>query len=160
MKRTKLALVAFLVLSLMTLPLLAACGDGDEPQPKSDEQQVRELIIKGLEAWNEGDWRTVYEMCSPNYRQTASYEEFKDFCERASDAMASLYGTTKVELVGDVNVRVEGEWAYATSKLRLGNIVVDMAEPGEEDIFRKVAGKWWDVTEVPIDPGYNPADLP
>ena len=129
------------------------------PTPKSAEQQVKELIIRGTEAWNKRDWRTAYEMMSPNYRNTASYQEFKEYSETQWEEFILRFGTAEGELE-DIKVKVDGEWAYATYRVWIGGAGIDLAKAGEEDIYRKIGSNWYDVAEFRFNPGCNEEDLP
>lgn len=139
------------VLIVLLLASVAGCGGG----AKSDEAQVESLLKWECSAFNQKDWPAMYAMMSPNYRQTASYEEFEDFAGTTADLWFSM-GGDKLHLTS-ISVRIEGEWAYASYKLMQDGEVVDWIT---DDIFRKVGGKWFDVAEAPIEPGYNYEDLP
>jgi ketosteroid isomerase-like protein len=65
-------------------------------------------------------------------------------------------GPGKIE-ISDIKIRVEGQWAYGSYKLRKGGEVIHSTD---KDIFRKIKGKWYDVVENPLTPGYNREDLP
>ncbi len=122
----------------------------------SDEQQIKKSIQKSVKAWNEKDYRTEYERMTPNARKKVSYEEFKDYAQASNALLLLLLGPGKVE-TSDINVRVEEEWAYASYKIKKEGEIIDSID---EYIFRKVKGKWYDVAESPMEPGYNREDLP
>ena len=152
MKRKILVLASVLVLIALIGATAAACK-------KSDEALVEDLINRSTEAWNNDDYEAIYEMTSPNYRETVSYNEFEEFLAGVASLYLMAFGTTNLE-VNDIEVRIEDSWAFASYGIVIGEEVIPML-PGEEDIFRKVAGKWYDVAEDPLlDPGYNEEDLP
>lgn len=125
---------------------------------KSDEALVKDLVYRSAEAGNNNDYRAIYEMKSPNYREIVSYEEFEEHMERVLEVILAALGTTTVVEVIDLEVRIEDSWAFATY-----GIVMEGGEvirPSVENIYRKVEGKWYDVAEVWFDPGYNEEDLP
>ena len=139
------------VLIVLLLASVAGCGGGGN----SDEAQVESLIKQGSSAFNEGNWHALYTMMSPNYRQTVSFEEFEDFAE-SMESYWLVMGGGKLH-VTSISVQIEREWAYASYKVMLDDEFLGWAT---DDIFRKVGGKWYDVTEDPTDPGYNYEDLP
>lgn len=122
----------------------------------SDERQIEKSIEKSAKAWNEKDYRTMYGALSPNARKKVSYEGFKDYVQASNALWLLALGPGKVE-INDINVRVEGEWGYASYKIKKEGEIIDSTD---EDIFRKVKGKWYDVVENPIEPGYNREDVP
>jgi len=75
-----------------------------------------------------------------------------------SEMGCALLGIGKLS-VTDITVRVEGEWAYATLKLLWDGDVMFEYTSCFPDIYRKIGGRWYDVTEDPTDPGYNVTDL-
>lgn len=151
MKRPAILLTPLLVLAL----LLGSTGCGEA----GDAGEVVELIGRQVTAFNERDWPAAYETMSPSYRATCSYQEFRDFSEGASALFIMAFGEGKFEAT-DIHVSVKGEWAYATLTLLCNDRVVAELTSTEPDIWRKVAGTWYDVTEDPMDPGYNADDLP
>lgn len=122
----------------------------------SDERQIEKSIQKSVKAWNEKDYRTEYERMTPNYRNNVSYEQWKNYAEGLSSLGLLFLGPGKME-VSNINVRVKGQWAYASYKMKKGGEIIDSTD---EDIFRKVKGKWYDVVDNPMMLGYNREDLP
>lgn len=122
----------------------------------SNERQIKKLIQKSAKTWNEKDYRTEYERMTPNARKKVSYEEWKDYTKGLSSFVLLFLGPGKIE-ISDINVRIKGEWGYASYKVKKGGEIIDSID---EDIVRKVKGKWYDVAENPMDPGYNREDLP
>ena len=152
MKRFAILPVPLLVLALAVVAV--ACGGG-----VGDEREVTDLVKQQEMAFNDEDWYTSYQMMSPNYRATCSYEEYEEFSQEARAMWLALFGPGNVELI-DISVRVEGEWAYATYKAVLEGEVLWALTSTTPDIYRKVDGRWYDVAEEPMEPGYNVADLP
>lgn len=122
----------------------------------SDERQIKKSIQKSVKAWNEKDYRTEYERMTPNYRNKISYEEWKNYAKGLSSLGLLFLGPGKME-ISNINVSIKGEWAYASYKIKKGGEIIDSID---EDIFRKVKGKWYDVVDNPMIPGYNREDLP
>jgi len=148
--RTLLVLVSIIVLIAFSGATAVACK-------KSDEALVKDLIYRSTEAWNSKDYQAIYETMSPNYRETASYEEFEEYIQGVAELLLVILGITNYE-ISSIEVRIEDSWAFASY-----GIVVEGEEipPMGDDIYRKVEGKWYDVTEDKLlDPGYNEEDLP
>jgi len=145
-----LVLVSIIVLIALSGATTVACK-------KSDEALVKDLIYRSTEAWNNKDYQAIYETMSPNYRETASYEEFEEYMQGVAELLLVILGITNSE-ISRIDVRIEYSWAVASY-----GIVVEGEEipPMGDDIYRKVEGKWYDVTEDKLlDPGYNEEDLP
>ena len=121
-----------------------------------DEGQIKNSIQKSVKAWNEKDYRTEYERMTPNYRKKVSYQEWENYAKVLSGLALLFLGPGKIE-IRNINVRIKGEWAYASYKIEKGGEIIDSIN---EDIFRKVKGKWYDVVDNPRTPGYNREDLP
>lgn len=138
--------LGLLVMSIV----IASCAGG------SDEQQIKNLLQRSMKAWNEKNYRALYEMQTPNVRERVSYEGFKNYTRGASGLIHLFFGKGKTE-ISDIEVRVRGGWGYASYKIRKDGEVIDSVD---EDIFRKVKGKWYDVADNPMVPGYNKEDLP
>jgi len=148
--RKLLILLSIIVLIALTGMTTVACK-------KSDEELVKDLVYRSTEAWNNKDYRGMYEMMSPNYRKQASYEEFKEYMQGIAGLLLIALGTTKFE-VSNVEVKIANSWAFASYRIVVEEEVIDSAE---DDIYRKVEGKWYDVAEDKLtDPGYNEEDLP
>ena len=152
MKKLTILVVPLLILALSLGAV--ACGGG-----AGDEGQVVELIERQVKAFNGQDWHVAYATMSPNYRARCSYQEFEDFSEQAWALYVMTFGAGKLEAT-DISVSVEEEWAYATLKLVFNDRILAELTSTEPDIWRKVGGTWYDVTEDPMDPGYNADDLP
>jgi hypothetical protein len=148
--RKLLVLVSIIVLIALIGATTVACK-------KSDEALVKDLIYRSTEAWNNKDYRAIYETMSPNYRDTASYEEFEEYIQGVAELLLVTLGTTNYEISG-IEVRIEDSWAFASYSIVVEGGVIP---PMGDDIYRKVEGKWYDVTEDKLsDPGYNEEDLP
>ncbi len=148
--RTLLVLVSIIVLIAFSGATAVACK-------KSDEALVIDLIHHSTEAWNNKDYQAIYETMSPNYRETASYEEFEEYIQGVAELLLVILGITNYE-IGSIEVRIEDSWAFASYGIVVEGEEIDLMG---DDIFRKVEGKWYDVTEDKLlDPGYNEEDLP
>ncbi|MBA7476774.1 hypothetical protein ES707_12169 [subsurface metagenome] len=104
--RTLLVLVSIIVLIAFSGATTVACK-------KSDEALVKDLIYRSTEAWNSKDYQAIYETMSPNYRETASYEEFEEYIQGVAELLLVILGTTNYE-VSDIEVRIEDSWAFAS----------------------------------------------
>ena len=151
MMRFIVALAILLVLALV----LGAIGCGG----KSDEEEILELIDKQIAAINDLDLETFYETRIPNYRARVTLEEYQAFAEPVWGQYSQMLSTKQLK-VTNVTVRVEGDWAYMTGQVVLNGDVLQSYTSASPDIWRKVGGKWYDVVENPLDPGYEPDDLP
>jgi len=146
-----------LVLLLALVVTFGTTGCGGEGE--SDEEVILGLIDQQIAALNDLDLQTVYEMKTPNYRAKATYQEYETFMEQIWGEYIGMAGTKELK-ASDISMRVEGEWAYVTSKLTINGDVLLTYTDDEPDIMRKVDGQWYDVEEFPADPGYNTDDLP
>ena len=122
----------------------------------SDEQKIKNLLQRSTEALNEKDYRTLYEMQTPNSKRRVSYEDYRDYIQGGLGLILLFIGEGEIE-ISNIEVRVNGQWGYASYKFGRDGEVIDSVD---EDIFRKVGGKWYDVADYPIEPGYNRDDLP
>ena len=152
MKKLVILLIPLLILALVMGAV--ACGGG-----AGDEQQVIDLMKQSVRSFNDEDWYAMYQTMSPNYRATCSYEEYEEFCQEAWAMWLALFGPGNVEAT-DISVHVDGEWAYATYKLVQDGDVLGELTSTNPDIYRKVDGRWYDVAEDPVEPGYNVDDVP
>ena len=60
----------------------------------------------------------------------------------------------------NLDITVEGEWAYVTGQLTLaGNVIMDY-DDDFPSIWQKIDGTWYDVEENPLFPGYDASELP
>jgi hypothetical protein len=113
---------------------------------KSDEKQVAELIQKGFKYMNDGDWKSSYEQCSPGYRSAYPYGAFAEDCNKVMASVRVLGGKGKFT-VDNINVRIKGDIAYATYVVKLdGDVLVSITE-GDEDLFVKYDGVWYDMSD-------------
>ena len=122
----------------------------------SDEKQIKNLLQRSTEAFNEKDYRTLYGMQTPNFKKEVSFDYYRDYFQGAFGLTFLLFGEGKIK-ISNIEVRVKGQWGYANYKFGKKDEIIDLID---DDIFRKVEGKWYDVVEHPIIPGYNKDDLP
>lgn len=148
-----------LLVLIFIIVLIALIGATTVSCKKSDEALVKDLIYRGIEAWNNEDYQAIYQTMSPNYRATASYEEFREYMQGVIVPMMAMLGMTFYE-ISDIEVRIEDSWAFVSYSIVVEGEVIDLGGVGD-DIYRKVAGKWYDVSEdMLLDAGYNEEDLP
>jgi hypothetical protein len=152
MRRLAIPLVLLLVLGLA----IGAMGCGG-----NDEEEIRALVDKEIAALNDVDLETVYNQKTPSYKSRVSAEEYEAFILVAYADFLPLVESGQAEVeVTDVEIDVEGEWAYMTGKLGLNGMVLLEYTDESPDIWHKIDGTWYDVEENPLDPGYDPNDLP
>jgi len=130
-----------------------------ELQEEIDALAILRLIDLEIAALNELDFETVYNQKTPGYRSRVTLEEYQTFMETAYAQFIPLVGIMKVSVI-DLDIRVEGEWAYMTGKLALNGTVLLEYTDEFPDIWHKIDGTWYDVEENPLDPGYDPSELP
>ena len=151
MRRLMIPLSTLMILVLISG--MVGCG------VSSDEAQIIDLMKQQETAFNNKDWQTYYDTMSPNYKRTCTYNEYREFNEEAWEQLLPMLGTGQMKIT-DIDVRVEEEWAYATLKMLWNGEEIFAYTSSYPDIYRKVNGVWYDVTEELIDPGYNTDDLP
>ena len=124
------------------------------PWLQSDEKQVETIIINGGELLNEKDYRALYETMSTNYLLNASYRRFQDYIQENITAVLVLVGPGKWE-VTDLRVRIEGDWAFASYKMRkAGEVIISVPDDTEtEDIYRKLDGNGMTLLKTHQTPG-------
>ncbi len=105
----------------------------------SDEGQVTDLVKRSGEAFNDRDWRELYNLYSPSERAGCSFEEFQQYA-------AFVFSFTGGQELSGQNVRVEvdGDRAVASYDLYVGGEYYDH-EDG--DVYVKEDGRWYDVDE-------------
>lgn len=111
--------------------------------PAANERQVKELVIRFVQAWNNEDWQALYEMHSPDYRETWSYPVFRQGMGVSKEWAVALDGTHRMVLYEDsIKIEIEGEWAFVTYRVRQGDEEVDHGWLGVE-VCQKVGGRWY-----------------
>lgn len=152
MRRLAIPLVVLLVLGLAVANI--ACGG-------NDEEEIRALVDEQVAALNDVDVETVYNQKTPSYKSRVSAEEYEAFILMAYADFLPLVESGQAEVeITDVEIDVEGEWAYMTGKLGLNGMVLLEYTDDSPDIWQKIDGTWYDVEENPLDPGYDAGDLP
>lgn len=110
---------------------LAACGGGG----KSDEAAVKSVLNSEFKAYLAADWPAAYQIASPRFRTTCSFDQF----------VKSVSGTDFSTLVLDqIKVRIEGDKAYVTNRQTLNGKDVSTATDSAPEVFVKIDGKWYD----------------
>ena len=125
----------------------------------TDDMAILTLIDLAIAALNELDFQTPYNQKTPGYRSRVTLEEYQTYLEAAHADILPLIGTMKISVIYP-HIRVEGEWAYLTGKLALNGTVLLEYTDEFPDIWHKIDGTWYDVEENPMDPGYDPSELP
>jgi len=150
----KLAIIAALILSLALVLGTLGCGG-------NDEEKIRELVDEQIAALNDLDFETVYDQRSPSYRSRVTLQEFEAFLTMAYADILPLVESGQAEVeIADLEIRVEGEWAYMTGNLGLNGTVLLPYTDESPDIWQKIDGTWYNVETNPIFPGYDPSELP
>lgn len=144
-------IIAIVIVAAPSLPTLTpGPGPVGPVGPRAaDERQVKELVIRYFEAWNEGDYLALYDMWSPTYRETYLYPEFRQGCMVLHEILVLWYGTNQILLDGaSTRVEIEGEWAFVTYRLWIGETEIDHADLGLVTVWQKVDGRWYAATGV------------
>ena len=118
---------------------------------KNDEQQIRDLIQKWMNATKEGDIETVLGLMTDDVVfMVAGQEPFgKDAFRKAIESMKSETAGVRYEGKSKIEeIKVLGKWAYVRSHLKVTTIPSDGDSPIRRSgytlsIFRKEPdGKW------------------
>lgn len=150
----KIAIAVALILALALVLGTLGCGG-------NDEGKIRELLDEQIAALNDLDFETVYNQRTPNYRSRVTLQEFEAFITMAFAEFLPMVESGQAEVeIADLEIRVEGEWAYMTGKLGLnGNPILEYTD-NSPDIWQKIDGTWYNVETNPLFPGYDPSELP
>lgn len=150
----KLAITVALILVLALVLGTLGCG-------ANDEEKIRELVDEQIAAMNDVDLETVYLQRTPNYRSRVTLQEFENFLLMAYAEFLPLVESGQAEVeIADLEIRVEGEWAYMTGNLGLNGTVLLPYTDESPDIWQKIDGTWYNVETNPDFPGYDPSELP
>ena len=150
----KLAITVALILALALVLGTLGCGG-------NDEGKISELADEQIAAMNDVDLEIVYNQRTPSYRSRVTLQEFEDFIMLAYSAFLPAVESGQAEVeVTDIEIRVEGEWAYMTGKLGLNGTVLLEYTDDFPDIWQKIDGDWYNVETNPLFPGYDPGELP
>ena len=150
----KLAITVALILALALVLGTLGCGG-------NDEEKIRELVDEQIAAMNDVDLETVYNQRTPSYRSRVTLQEFETFHLMAYAEFLPLVESGQAEVeIADMEISVEGEYAYMTGKLGLNGTVLLEYTDEFPDIWRKIDGTWYNVETNPLFPGYDPSELP
>ena len=152
MKKLLIPLAILVALALV----IGTTGCGE-----NDEEIIRELVDEQIAAMNDLDLETVYNQRSPSYRSRVTYEEFEAFLMAAyADFLPAVEsGEAEVEIT-DMEITVEGEYAYMTGNLGIDGTVLLPYTDDFPDIWQKIDGTWYNLETNPMFPGYDPSELP
>lgn len=130
-------LFSFGILGVLAILLAAfACNGGVGWQ--SDEAEVRALIVRSLELTRAENWRELYKLYSPRFREECPYNDFLALS-------AAAVGLDLAELgVDEIDVWVEGDTAYATYILTYEGKDIYAVTENDPDIFIRLDGRWYD----------------
>jgi ketosteroid isomerase-like protein len=140
-------LVIGLVLAVLATVFACGCVEKGSILTKGDEKQVMKLIQKECEYMNKGDWKSLYECYSPGYRDAYPYNAFAED-QNAAIGLIRAFGGKGKFTVEDISVSIKGDIAYATYVIKLGDDVVESKTEGDEDLFVRYNGTWYDMTEA------------
>ena len=161
----KFAIPVALLLALAMILGTVHCGGGEEeptPTPTpTDEAVILQLLDEQIDAMNELDFETVYNQRSPSYRSRVTLQDFGTFFEAAYADVIPLVESGEAEIVlTDMELSVEGEYAYMTGDLELDGTVLLAYSDESPDIWQKINGTWYNLETNPEFPGYDPSELP
>ena len=161
----KFAIPVTLLLALALILGTVRCGGGEEeptPTPTpTDEAVILGLIDEQTAAMNELDFETVYNQRSPSYRSRVTLQDFGTFFEAAYADVIPLIESGEAEVViTDMELSVEGEYAYMTGDLGVNGTVLLPYTDESPDIWQKIDGTWYNLETNPAFPGYDPSELP
>ena len=148
----RLAIPLMLLVALALVIGTVGCGG-------NDEEEIGELIDEQIAALNELDLQTVYDQKTPGYRSRLAFDDYQAFMMVAWADYVPLAGTVELELT-DRSIRVDDDWAYMTGKLVVAGQVLLEYTDASPDVWHKIDGDWYDTEENPLDPGYDPSELP
>ena len=161
----RFAIPVALLLALAMILGTVRCGGGEEeptPTPTpTDEAVILQLLDEQIDAMNELDFETVYNQRSPSYRSRVTLQDFGTFFEAAYADVIPLVESGEAEIVlTDMELSVEGEYAYMTGDLELDGTVLLAYSDESPDIWQKIYGTWYNLETNPEFPGYDPSELP
>ena len=126
----KLAMVA--LVGIFAVMLLAACGGGGDSIEARAEAYAERI--------NDQDWKSVYEFCTPGYRDDNSFDESDvEELEEALREFASSEGGYPKFSVADAEVDSDGEGAKVTYNIEVAGSAFDV----DEVDWVKEEGKWY-----------------
>ena len=149
-------LVIPLIILLISALVIGTVGCGE-----NDEEKIRELLDEQIAAMNDVDLEVVYNQRTPSYRSRVTFQEFDTFLKMAYSEFLPMVesGQAAVEIT-DLEIRVDGDYAYMTGKLGLNGTVLLEYTDSSPDIWQKIDGNWYNLETNPQFPGYDPSELP
>jgi hypothetical protein len=110
---------------------------------------------------NELDFETIYNQRSPSYRTRVTLPEFEAFLRAAYADVMPLVESGEAEVaITDMELGVEGEYAYMTGDLGVNGTVLLPYTDESPDIWQKIDGTWYNLETNPDFPGYDASELP
>ena len=161
----KFAIPVALLLALAMILGTVRCGGGEEeptPTPTpTDEAVILQLLDEQIDAMNELDFETVYNQRSPSYRSRVTLQDFGTFFEAAYADVIPLIESGEAEVaITDMELSVEGEYAYMTGDLGVNGTVLLPYTAESPDIWQTINSTWYNLETNPDFPGYDPSELP
>lgn len=149
----------YIVLALVLIVATLGCGgDGDD---EDEEEKIRALVDERISCMNSGDYETVYNMATPEWRERVTYDELYNFLMVAMGEFITMVQSGEAEVaITDINIRVDGDWAYMTGTQKVGGMSIQEYTEDTPDVWQKIDGTWYNVQTDPRFPGYDPGDLP
>ncbi len=143
-RRWVLGGIAALVAVVVVLVLALGSGDGGLGLGRSDEDQVRNVLKREIEAFNKRDLRAAYELLAPQDRERCTYEEVERQIESAIGLLFVFSGDIPTMALSDIRVEVNGNTATAAFTVKADGEVLSVES---DDQFVKVDGRWYDLDE-------------
>jgi len=106
---------------------------------KSDEDEVRSIVHRGVETFNTRDFRGAYDLLSPTEKAECSFEDYQGL-------MNSVLSAVDGQAIDARNIRVEVDTneAIASYDLYVGD---DFLTHSVDDVYMKEGGRWYDFDE-------------
>jgi len=135
MKRLIILYIGLLLFVFLSSTI--ACG------PQSDEAQIESLINRALVATARTDWHAVYNMTTPEFRQSMTFKEYESYINShmnwlVQDYIQTISRCRKLE-ASNVMVDIDGVNADASYDITCDGMTLE----DNYETFRKVGGRWF-----------------
>ena len=123
-------------------PTLSATSTVDET-PR-DEAELKSLVERQAELFNNRNWNAWWEMYSPATRNVCTADHFASEGRAVLTEIEAAIGPVERFEVTDISIAVRGNTALASFTLLADGVELEYLE---DDIWVKVDGRWYDVDE-------------